>query len=361
MEATTTSADLFGVPLVNQQSKAPRKSDQKQGKEDEICQWHDLTLLEKEVAERIPEPTEIEHAFRHRHWIQERKRVHTALVHVQIPHARMERFNRCGSDCIVEVSQDGQSHRLRANYCGDRFCDPCQQGRAVGFKERILDLMKGHRCSFTTFTLADDGGSYAERHNRLVESFKLLRDRKWWKSQGISGIGTVQTTLGQHGDHWHVHLHVIHTGPPLDLNALRLHWWDITEDSYIVDSRWVRDSDQDAGYIARYATKGIEPCVTHNFDRLCECISALRGRRMLITFGEWHGAEIEDQPVSPTKWRKLGRLHSITLAAKEGQAWAIGVLRSLRVEIDGQAKSIAFLDIIDPIKDLAPVGRHPPP
>jgi hypothetical protein len=43
---------------------------------------------------------------------------------------QLERFDACGSECTIEYSQELQKHRIRANYCKSRHCEPCARAKA---------------------------------------------------------------------------------------------------------------------------------------------------------------------------------------------------------------------------------------
>lgn len=118
-----------------------------------------------------------------------------------------------------------------------------------------------------------------------------------------------------------------------------------TKDSWVVDSQDVKDIKYAASYVARYASKGCEPDVVRDPEALREAVAALAGARMLATFGEWRGVDIERARDDATEWRSVGRIRNITADAIAGELWAIGILTQLKVTAHLDATGIVFKDI----------------
>ena len=237
------------------------------------------------------------------------------------------------------------------------------RARAKILKRKLLSRMGGNRCSVTTLTLGDDGCPLNERLTRLLRCFSKLRRQKIWKSSASNGAAVVEITRGQHGDHWHVHLHAIHTGKPFKRDALSAAWLGITGDSFIVHSRWVRDGDADAGYVATYATKGCSHDVLEDFNSLVEAVCALRGRRLFLTWGGWRGMDVDREDSSEAGWRRVGSFTEIARKAAGGDVWAIGVMRSLKVRVQSRGGQLSFVDLKpdDEGDSPAEVSRGSPP
>lgn len=311
------------------------------------------------LAYQIQPADPIETAFRHRDWLSDRSRVRKALVGCGRPKTRLDRFDACGADCVVQISGDGKDLRLRANYCGDRWCTPCMRARAAIVKDRLIKLIGKGPCAFTTLTLRRDDLPLADRRNRLLHCFAKLRRTKFWTRQVRAGAYCVQITRGSNGDHWHVHLHCIHTGTRLHKHGLSDAWKSTTRDSWVVDSQDVEDVEKQAAYVARYAAKGCEPDVVQDPEALLEAVASLAGARMLATFGEWRGVDFDRDDQDKTEWRSLGLLRSVAVRAASGEPWAIGVLRGLRVRIEASRSGFSFKSI--PIEEgrSRAIGRHP--
>lgn len=338
----TRHGGLFFSPLETQQTKLHRPPS---------SAWrlvHRGIDAESDAPPRKPFPHvfgpahEIETNFRHRGWKLLRSCVRDALVKTGRSRRVIERFDRCGSECHVEVSDDGQRFRLRANYCGSRWCHPCQAARARDVAAKLLSLMTGKETWFTTLTLRRDDKPLEERRDRLLQSFAKLRRQKIWLKNCAAGAYCVQITRGEHGDHWHVHLHCIHTGNGLHKSGLSDAWLDTTGDSWVVDSEKVSNPERQARYVARYASKGCEEDVLLDPIALREAVATLGGSRMLGTFGKWRGVEFESDCEEQSEWRRLGRLRDIAKAAVEKEAWAVGIMTALNVRACASGSSVRF-------------------
>lgn len=278
----------------------------------------------------IPPASEIEESFRHSGWSEARKRVRVALAASGAGEGRLERFDKCGSDCVVEVSADGSRHRVRACFCGDRFCTPCAVSRAYRARLALLRLAKNQRLRFITLTLKASDEPLTAVMLRLRKSFQKLRRSGLWRKSVNRGAAFVEMTRGRAGKHWHVHLHAIIGGSYMRKESLSEAWKWATGDSYIVDIRAVDNEADVLKYVTKYAAKGFDPSILEDRDRLVEAMIALRGSRMMMTFGAWYNRDGEDGAEEKVEWVRVDRLDAIISRARRGEAWAIGVCTALR-------------------------------
>lgn len=320
---------LFSSSLVPQET-SPYGHETKERRRRPLTQTEkDFEQRAAREAFRIQPASDVEAAFRHSRWTDTRERVRDALMAANVPVARVERFNACGSNCIVEYSPSTQKHRVRATYCHDRFCEPCARSRAKKVAQNLTEWCQGETVRFITFTLRQTEQPLHDVLSRLLTCFTKIRQWKFWKKSVDAGAAVVEITRGARGDHWHVHLHVLVLGAFIDQKELSDAWLAVTGDSKIVDVRAVRDSSKAVGYVAKYATKGWSESVVSDTDALLECILALRGRRLLITFGRWYDRDDQLCKVGPDDWKRVGRLDVIFADAVAGQPYAIAVFRSM--------------------------------
>lgn len=330
MESSRDSG-LFFSSLVHQQTKtdlAAERKHRQSGKERRETDWH------KQVARQafvLPPLQDAERVFRHGGWWRDRERVFEALQATAAPLGRQERFANCGCDCVIEYSPTLQKHRVRASYCGDRFCLPCSRSRSMKIQQNLIDWCRGERVRFVTLTQRPAGATLAENLNHLFRSFTKVRESKLWRAAVRAGVYTVEITRGQDGGHWHVHLHALVIGSYIDQAGLSEAWQRASGGSRIVDVREVKDHAQGVYYVAKYAAKGFSQSVLQHHDWLCECVCALRGRRLLGTFGEWRSRGLEVRVDDADDWHCVGRFVSVHAAALRGEEWALGTFRSLNV------------------------------
>lgn len=294
------------------------------------------TVADKEFARRASREAcrfqpanDVEIGFRHSGWWMERTRVRHALLSVSVPKSRLERFDNCGSDCVIEWSPDRKRHRVRANYCGDRFCVPCTRARAYNAKRKLFALTKGITPIFGTLTLRGTRTSLNDALNTLLESFARLRRSKLWTERVKSGVYVIEIKRGSGSGLWHPHVHFLVDSAFIPHAMLKEAWRTASGGSFIVDVQRVGHEELAVGYIAKYLSKGWTSEVARDPDSLAECICALRGRRLLGTFGGWRTVELELEPDGPDDWVRIGTLKQIITAAGAGEEWACGVFRSL--------------------------------
>jgi hypothetical protein len=284
-----------------------------------------MERMEREVTPA----TDVETAFRHGDWEEERRAVDAALVAASVPAARLAKFRACGAGCCVEYSQTAGTFRVRAFYCHDRFCLPCARSRAKKIEAALLDLTQGDKVRFITLTLARTDEPLQTRLSHLLKSFKRLRRQEFWKRGVRAGTAVVEITRGEHGDHWHVHLHALIVGTWVDQRELSAGWKEATDGSIIADIRLIRDRSSGVAYVAKYAGKAWSRQVLEDPDALIECVLALRGKRLLINFGDWHGRREVLCKVEHFDWKRVGWLNHIYADAVERKPWAVGLLQSL--------------------------------
>ena len=320
---------LFLTSLVTQQTKSHRASKPAERRVREPKLSPEFERFCRQNQYRLPPAEESEVNFRHSGWIMERTRVRRALVAVNSKESRLERFDNCGGDCVVEWSKSRGRHRLKANYCGDRFCVPCCRARAARARAKLQSLVKGHQPLFITLTIASGKRSLIDALNHLLKSFAKLRRSKLWTGSVTAGAYVIEIKRGSGKGQWHPHIHALCIGCFMPQRELSDAWKQSTGDSFIVDVQRVRQDEKAVGYLGKYITKGWSAEVTRDHDSLVECIIALRGRRLLGTFGEWRNVDLERQDDGLEDWTRVGRLGDIIRAANAGQSWALGVMRSI--------------------------------
>jgi hypothetical protein len=158
--------------------------------------------------------------------------------------------------------------------------------------------------------------------DRCWKDFRTLRGRALW-GRVLGSVATIEIKRGERSGLWHPHLHVLvarescrclYGRTPGDYGQFCIHgrvscphavtqcrlvdaWRDITGDSYVVDIRAVRaDSDGDMGgairEVVKYCTKLTQVGATVRHDGLTDVLElhrAIRGRRLLVTTGEFRG------------------------------------------------------------------------
>lgn len=257
-------------------------------------------------------PTLRESIFRHSSWRKTRQRVWDALIRADAGANRLERFSCCGSHAVVERCLETGAFRVRSNQCHDRFCVPCQRARAQTVAARLRAFIaRTPRLRLVTLTTQHmPGDRLAELLRRLRDGFRLLRRRPFWNDRVLGGLALVEISHGSNG--WHPHLHVLCQADYLPQDQLSREWAHITG-AHVVDVRVVRSEDA-AAYLTKYLTKPAKPAVYRDPDLLLEAVIALKGTRMVQTFGSIRAADLaaddddDDAADNTLTWIPVGRL-----------------------------------------------------
>jgi hypothetical protein len=183
---------------------------------------------------------------------------------------------------------------------------------------------------FMTVTLEGTQQSLVNVRRHLQESINNLRKTVFWKRSVRGGAFFTEITRGKWGTHWHVHAHAIICGEYLDWAGLVEAWRVASGGSFIVDIEAVKDKERGARYVADYSTKGIGRELTRWPDRLDEAIRALKGSRLIGTFGTWWGTDLEEDVEDQVEWATSFVTRDVVRAAVAGEPWAVGVMLRLR-------------------------------
>jgi len=267
--------------------------------------------------------------FRHSGWARARSRVLAALERVEPGSDRAIRFEACGAHAwVYQDANDPARVCIKADYCHDRFCVPCQTARNLRLRNELLRLLRGRTLRFVTLTIATPAMPLANALTKLLTSFRRLRESKLWKSHITGGLAVLEVKRSSRSPRWHPHLHILCEGSFIPQRALSNAWRAITKTSFVVDVRYVGDSDKAAAYVTKYVTKPVAAHVHNSNDLLDEAILAMKGRRTLIQFGTFYGTDLFRHR-DTTDWVALVPLNRVIADALAGHQPAAGILAAL--------------------------------
>lgn len=316
------------------------------------------------VSDRDPDlftpPTALEavaspcQTFRHSGWAGCRQRVYDALMETEQTEGRCRRFATCGDDCwVLQSKTEAGKYGLACNACNDRFCVPCARARARVINHNLSTRLGKEPMRFVTLTVRTDGLTLKEGLAKLYDSWKQLQRRTVWSRAVKAGVAFLELKRSADGLRWHPHFHVLTTGSYIPKIKLQEAWREITTDSFIVDIRFVRAAAVVQHYVAKYASKPLPTDVLYAHEWLCEAIVALKGKRMIIPFGDWHGLKLTERPKAD-EWEVLGSLHVYGVRACNGDRNAETIVRLL---LKGQADAFLARVRARPLKR----AESPPP
>jgi hypothetical protein len=282
-------------------------------------------------ANMLPPADPAETHFRHSGWADKRRRVRAALAASGANTFALNRFDECGCQCQVEWSAAEQRYRLRASYCHSRHCEPCMRAKATTISVNMrkqLEAAPDGRYRFVTLTLKHTADPLTNQIRHLVESFRRLRNSKWWKKRVVGGLYALEIKHSPSG--WHPHLHLITEGSWLDQRELSDAWHKATGSSTIVDVRALANARDAAFYVTKYVTKGTNAEVWHTPDTAIEYVVATKGVRCVGTFARWRGLKLTAPPPPASDWKPIGKLTDIIAAGRRGETWAEQLLIAIR-------------------------------
>jgi hypothetical protein len=268
--------------------------------------------------------------FRHSGWANQRIRVQHALDAIYVCGSRPTHFAECGSAAWVYRSPtDPDAYLIKANYCHDRWCHPCQNHRVRLIRANLDAYCRGKELRFVTLTIRGTDRPLAKSLEHLKNSFMLLRKTVTWTMATAGGIGFVEIKKSASSGYWHPHLHLIVQGKFMSQKRLSDTWHAVTKDSQIVDIRLVRKPDQVLHYVTKYVTKPVPESILNSRNDLQEAIVALNGHRTMTTFGSWYGIDFQTKPTT-TDWEPVAPLSELLYKARKGDSRAFQIINDLR-------------------------------
>ena len=230
---------------------------------------------------------------------------------------------------------EGGETSLTMMRCRDRLCPLCAKTVARKTAARVSAVIRPwDQCRHLTLTLAATTDPLGQQIDKLLSSFRRLRQRSFWATEVRGGIGTIEVTFNQATQQWHPHLHLLLDGNYLPHGMISSEWSMVTGGSFIVHITAVHSKDDAGRYISKYVTK---PSTMGNLPhpRLCELASAMSGRRQLITFGKAHnsGLPVADPKPSSNGVRYLLSVHAIVRAVRVNKPFAMELMTVARHQL----------------------------
>lgn len=296
-----------------------------------------------------PDDTRLAERFRHSGWRRNRQLIHNALQRTRQSKSRIDNFADCGSHAYVYASTETPvSYRLGGSSCRDRFCIPCSIDRSRCLATNVLNQLKGKKTRFVTLTLKQRYDHPRDVLDRITACFRKLRSKRWWKTKVFGGCGFIEIKWSTANEDWNIHLHLIVHGRYLPQAELSRIWHEITQDSHIVDVRFVHDDARVAKYVAKYVSKPFNDTFVNRNELLDTIIVATTNRRLCLTFGDWRGIKLTESP-NEKDWISLGTFHDVVTRAVLGDPECLEAVHAI------------CRDNAPKILDAVKKARPPPP
>jgi hypothetical protein len=281
-------------------------------------------------AHSLPPIWPEESGFRHSCWHHRRRLVYNALMSSGQSSRRIDAFANCGAGAWAQVSASGDDVRVVAHHCHDRFCQPCQVGRAASIVAAVTEHLKTRTTRFVTLTQRASDTPLPDQLNKLYRDFSTLRRREWWKRRVTGGAAFLEVKIGENSGLWHCHLHILVEGDYLPQRELAAEWYAVTGASYICHVTAVPNAEHRARYVTKYVTKPADPTVFADPAKLALFVAALKGRRLCLTFGGWRGLQLDPDSPTDEQWKSIAPLTQLFSDAAHGDAAALRWVEALQ-------------------------------
>lgn len=292
--------------------------------------------------------------FRHSGWQHLRNLVYHALWDTDQTIARKNSFSECGHGAYVLRAIDNpHKYRLAGSTCHDRFCTPCATERSRTIATNVAARLGTDGCRFLTLTVRAEQYGLRDAIAHLYASFRRLQRKTHWGQRVTGGVAFLEIKWNEVPGRWHPHLHCLLSGKYIAHKWLSDTWRDITIDSFIVDIRPCKGAQAVTRYVTKYASKPLNTTYCNDHERLCEAVTALKGKRICITFGDWKGTLLVDHP-DEDGWEQIDSLASIIARASSGEVEARAILHAL----DGKAAEHVLAVLLE--ERPRPPPPHPP-
>lgn len=247
--------------------------------------------------------------FRHSGWQRTRNLVRGALFRTNQSTSRILNWDNCGDQAyVLENANRPGEYKIAGSNCHDRFCVPCSRLRSQCICNSLNDAIGSCVVRFITLTLKHRVEPLSQTLDRLYESFSKLRRHKLWKKLVDGGAAFVEVKWSERSQEWHPHLHILVVGRFLPHDRLRAAWYAVTGDSLIVDIRLARNKGDVTHYVTKYVTKVLSSSFVNRPALLDESMTAMRGRKLCLTFGSWRGILLTKDD-DGCEWVNVGSLN----------------------------------------------------
>ncbi len=277
----------------------------------------------------LPEDDQLASQFRHSGWRRNRKLIYDSLRRTLQSKSRVSNFNECGATAYVyRAADDPTKFRLGGSSCRDRFCLPCSIDRSRCLATNVLKTLGKRPARFVTLTLKQTDAHLRDVLDKLYNSFRKLRTRRFWKERVKGGCAFIEIKYSKNHDAWNVHLHAIVHGRFIPKHDLSKEWHQITGDSYIIDVRYVEDQERIGRYVVKYVSKAFNDTFLNRSEYLDTVVRTMTGRRLCLTFGDWRGISLTESP-NETDWISLGSFHTVVTKAAQGDRESLAAVHAI--------------------------------
>lgn len=179
--------------------------------------------------------------------------------------------------------------RVASSRCKLRWCPICRDVSRMIVTAAVDEWLKEQQYpKMLTLTLQHSDDPLILQIKKLYKCFRKLRTRAYFKRNVPGGVWFFQLKINSKTGQWHPHIHCLISGQFLSHSKLKGLWHKITDDSFIVDIRPVKDLDAASTEVARYATSPAD-LTKMSLESALDVYFATKDQRICGTWGTARG------------------------------------------------------------------------
>ncbi len=312
-----------------------------------IARTNEPSLDPPQITVEVPFAWTPVQEWRFRGCREERTRWLSILPALKLTYNQVKRYARCGDGAWIQHSASRGTRRIVSQTCHSRACPVCRATAARQLQQRLdwaLPANTGKNLRLVTLTMKHTRRPLREQLDHLRESFRRLRQRRFWKRTQAFGFAVIEVGYNEESKTWHPHLHVITHGRWIHQQQLSNEWAAVTHGSRIVDVRAIRNRARALSYVLKYMAKGPELKILSNTRLMLEWFDGVRRGRLFLRFGR----ELKTLPTRvddgyPNDWTWEEPLNSLLERVARGDPHAQHRLENLHTWEDEAEQPYDYL------------------
>lgn len=267
-------------------------------------------------------------------------------------------MSQCASSLHLYFNEEQGTVREYVHTCKARLCPLCGRRRSQHVAGQMIPMVESmKKPRHLVLTTKSRPAGLREQIADLVRWFTKLRRTPFWRKNVVQGVYTIEATVNERSGLWHPHLHIIFDGEYLPVKRLQYLWHEITGGSEIV---WIEEAYSVPGLCNELCKYIGKPQKSEHWtdEKLREYAIAIRGTRMVQTFGKRKPAAINDEnpPDEKPQGEESISLSRLLWLAGRDNAAAVHALPLLALKSKHMARYIyAMMPQLMP--DLTPAER----
>lgn len=225
----------------------------------------------------------------------------------QNPNGKHHQLDACRTNAWFARNKETGEVKVFSSACHLRWCPMCSDAKQAYITHSTSEWLKvvGYP-KLLTLTILHTELPLQDQINNLYDYFKRLRNRKAFKDKVTGGIWFFQIKISKTDGLWHPHLHCLLSGRFMAQSIVKRLWKEISYTSKIVHIVSIKDKENAARHVARYAARPSE-LINLTPDHRLELVSALHGRRLVGTWGDATGVSLKPPKCGDkSEWQSVG-------------------------------------------------------